>query len=149
MGQHGLVSSSNSLLYDSILRVPLIVAGLRGQKRGYTSKCLAELTDIVPTVLELLNMDVPEHIDGKSLKLQLKPNKIYHREAAFAQGKEDIRVIRTLNHKLIETRDDELRRLYNLESDPNEFKNIIDNRHVEHMKKKMISILHHEYDGNY
>ena len=125
MGQHGLISSFSNLLYDSLLRVPLIIAGMRGQRRGFTNTCLAELTDIVPTVIDILRLDLPQDIKGKSLKSQLKRKDILHRDNALSCGSEDISLLRGVRYKLIESDNEDLKALYDLNTDPHEFANLI------------------------
>lgn len=45
--------------------VPLFIK-LPGQKRGRVNPAIVETTDIVPTISDVLNIDVPEETDGKS-----------------------------------------------------------------------------------
>jgi hypothetical protein len=45
--------------------VPLFVK-LPGQKRGRVNPAIVETTDIVPTISDVLNIDVPDETDGKS-----------------------------------------------------------------------------------
>jgi hypothetical protein len=49
-----------------IAPVPLFVK-LPGQKRGRVNPALVETTDIVPTISDVLDVDVPERTDGKSV----------------------------------------------------------------------------------
>ncbi|HEU0019125.1 MAG TPA: sulfatase-like hydrolase/transferase [Thermoleophilaceae bacterium] len=45
--------------------VPLFIK-LPGQKRGRVNPAIVETTDIVPTISDVLNIDVPDETDGKS-----------------------------------------------------------------------------------
>ncbi|MEW5946242.1 MAG: sulfatase [bacterium] len=54
-------------LYDEQVRIPLIVAG-PGVPRGAVSGDLAMITDVFPTVLSILNRNVPPGLHGTSLK---------------------------------------------------------------------------------
>jgi len=74
LGEHGYIGKSiiRGLqhqplpLYPEVFRVPLIVRlpGGRGARR---SQALAQPVDFMPTILELLEVPVPETVQGKSL----------------------------------------------------------------------------------
>ena len=136
MGQHGLILKGGQV-YDSLLRVPLIVAGMTGQRRGKTDPALAELTDIMPTVLEATGLDIPPSVEGKSLVPQLKRARVSHRTAAFAEGPHDMHIVRTWRHKLIESSDKDFRALYDLDNDPHEFENLYTRPKAAPIKDKM------------
>lgn len=57
--------------YQGSIRIPLIVAGAPGTVPGTVCEQLAELRDILPTLVELAGEEVPAGIDGLSL---LHPN---------------------------------------------------------------------------
>ena len=60
-----------SLPYEGSSRIPLILSGgcrlLPGIRPGSTCHSLAELRDIMPTLLDFAGVPVPEEVDGKSL----------------------------------------------------------------------------------
>lgn len=126
MGQHGLITKCHTRPYDAVLRAPLLIAGLPGQRRGEREPALAELTDILPTLLEVAGVPRPEACSGKSLVPLVLEGGRDLREAAYAEGPGDMRIIRTATHKLIETSEPELRALYDLNLDPHEFRNRFD-----------------------
>ncbi len=64
-GEHGLLG--HHYLYDENLLVPLIIAGPGGRGAGRRVSRQVRLVDIVPTVLELAGLPVPEGLDGVSL----------------------------------------------------------------------------------
>jgi arylsulfatase A-like enzyme len=135
-------------LYDSLIRVPLIFhapAIFRGPIR---LPHLVSLTDILPTLLDLLNLDpaIRQDVDGKSL-LPLNGHP-YHEHVFsefdrptwmlrnltarfpgndFSHLDRGIRCIRTSEYKLIVGTDGR-EELYHLRSDPNESHNLIDER---------------------
>ena len=59
--EHGI------LLYREAIHVPLLLKLPDGQRAGETSGAPVELTDVVPTVLSLLGLAVPESLPGRSL----------------------------------------------------------------------------------
>jgi arylsulfatase A-like enzyme len=63
VGSHGLFGKQN--LYEHSMKAPLIIAG-PGIKPG-GSEALAYLYDIFPTVVDLVDREIPAGLDGKSL----------------------------------------------------------------------------------
>jgi len=67
---HGL------FLYESTLRVPLIICPPSPPARGAVIQSRVRIIDVLPTVLELLDIRVPKGIHGKSLVPLLRGRKI-------------------------------------------------------------------------
>lgn len=65
LGSHGLVGKQSA--YEHSLRVPLIITG-PGLAAGRKHEGLATIYDLLPTVLDLAGLPVPEGLDGRSLK---------------------------------------------------------------------------------
>ena len=69
LGDHWL--GEKELFHDCVQRVPLIVydpSSRAGATRGTRSQALVEAIDVVPTALEALGAELPEHrIEGRSL----------------------------------------------------------------------------------
>lgn len=65
-GGHGMVWKSTSCFYDDVARIPLIVRYPARINAGQ-SEIAAGLTDIMPTLLELVGQPIPQHIEGHSL----------------------------------------------------------------------------------
>ena len=64
LGDHGLVLKG-CRFYEGLARVPLMISW-RGRIQPQVSDELIELVDIVPTLYELLGMDVPPWVQGRS-----------------------------------------------------------------------------------
>jgi arylsulfatase A-like enzyme len=64
LGEHGIYFEHHGL-YDNVLRPPLILCG-PGVPRARRIEALTLLTDIAPTVLELLGFPAPPGVDGRS-----------------------------------------------------------------------------------
>lgn len=65
LGEHGLLSHVGGL-YENLLRVPLIIRS-PGMAGGMRQSGLAQVTDILPTVLDLLQIPHTLRLDGVSL----------------------------------------------------------------------------------
>ncbi len=124
MGQHGLILKSGAQVYDSLLRVPLVIAGLAGQRHGKTDPALAQLTDVMPTLLDAAGLDIPDSVEGKSLVPQLRRAKVPLRSEAYCEGPEDMRIVRGRRYKLVESTNADFKAFYDLKKDPHEFENL-------------------------
>ncbi len=110
-------------LYEEVVRVPLWVK-LPHQTEGAVRTDRVSLADIVPTVLEVLGLPVPSHLDGRSLLAPPDPG----RELVFELNNRERFLGRALlsgDHKLVETEVDyqghrDTVSLYDLNADPAE-----------------------------
>lgn len=123
MGQHGLILKSHGPPFESVLRVPLIVAGLRDQLRGLRDDNPVELLDLPGTILEAGGIRPPDTMRGRSLLPLLRGQPGPFRKAAYAEAKDGIQIVRTKDYKLVESPVESQRAFYNLRADPGEFEN--------------------------
>jgi arylsulfatase len=65
MGAHGMFQKQNAF-YDSITRVPLVLAGPGVAARGRSDE-LTSLIDLMPTVLDLAGLETPGGVEGRSI----------------------------------------------------------------------------------
>jgi arylsulfatase A-like enzyme len=66
LGDHGLVHKG-CRFFDGLVRVPLIVSRPGHFEGGLRSSALVELTDVMPTLMELAGLPVPAGTQGRSL----------------------------------------------------------------------------------
>lgn len=99
VGRHGLMGKQN--LYDHSVRVPLILAG-PGIPEGQERDDLAYLLDILPTLCELTDVDVPASVEGKSLVAPPGEGPANARSSLYLAYADSIRGITDGHHKLIE-----------------------------------------------
>ena len=149
MSDHGELLGDHGLLYkgcrffDSLVRVPLIFSCPNILKKNYINNDLVELIDVTPTILDLCNLEIPENIQGISMKNKLvnseqddfdKKSVISeYNDAAggstIKKTKEGIEGSRGSmyfdgQYKLNIYHNHNLFELYDLENDPNEFDNL-------------------------
>ena len=117
LGDHNLVSKS-ARPYDGALRIPLIFRG-PGVPTG-TSKELVEIVDVMPTLLDMLGIDLPKGNQGVSLVPVMNGNG--GRKSIYMQALSN-RMIRTRQAKYWIDQDGE-EVLFDLSSDPHELKNV-------------------------
>tara|TARA_B100001939_G_scaffold67337_1_gene56118 strand:+ start:1131 stop:2675 length:1545 start_codon:yes stop_codon:yes gene_type:complete len=65
LGDHHCWGKSN--YFDAAFRVPLVIRPPGGGKAGHKVKLPTESIDVMPTILDLLSIDVPDSVDGRSL----------------------------------------------------------------------------------
>ncbi len=131
-------------LYDEVIRVPLVIY----YPEAFTPKRVEKrvgITSIFPTVLDFLNLEVPEDVDGLSLLPLIRNESGYDREYVYSEllarpelGESLQRAVSVGEWKLIEVNPEtaELRSsLFNLKNDPKEQNNLYD---VEIEKKKLL-----------
>jgi len=140
LGSHGLMGKQN--LYDHSIHVPLLMSG-PGIKAGRISSASCYLYDIFPTLCDLLDIDTPKTVEGKSLINILTGETDTHREQMFFAYREIQRAVQVDNIKLIAYLVDGICRiqLFNLLNDPWEMKDLSETAEDENTVNKMIQTL--------
>lgn len=135
-------------LYERAVRVPLLVRWPEVSRPGLVSHALVELVDLMPTWLEAAGLPVPAMLPGRSLRPLLEgrpPEALGWREATFSElytamdppgAPRGQWAIRTRRYKLIE-RVSARSALYDLEADPNEFDNRIDDPSLAEVRERL------------
>lgn len=103
VGNHGLMGKQNIYDEDGI-HVPFIISG-GALAKPYKNKRItsfAYIHDIMPTVLDLVGVPVPQTIDGKSLVPVLKADAKQVRESTYHAYLQFQRAYRQGDYKLIE-----------------------------------------------
>lgn len=125
LGEHG-EETHGLFLYDSTLHVPMILKMAGASQRGVVVDAQVRTTDILPTILSLINISVPAELNGESMLPLIQQSAAGHDLLAETDyplrfGWAPLKAIRTGNVKLIEAPRPEL---YDLKSDPAELKNL-------------------------
>ena len=127
LGEHDAIGHGG-LLYDELIRVPLIIKGL-GLPRGMKINSQISLMDLMPTILEILGIDAPKTLQGKS-RLYLIDEKdstagepvisecIGPETYRFSYRTKDWKYILTIKRKSI------IEELYNIKSNQGERENL-------------------------
>ncbi len=153
-GEHNLFFEHGEYLYDEGIRVPLILKCSKLPKKIIQTQ--VQLTDIMPTILDLLGIELIEKIDGVSLVPLIK-NSEKVREYTYSETDRSFyeqnkriyfkgikgkwRSIRSDEWKLIYIPhpDKDIYELYNLKNDPVEKKNLIEEekKQADIMKREL------------
>ena len=135
LGEHGWYDKR--FMYEPSLSMPLLIRFPREIAPGSMNTDLVQNLDFAPTFLDLANTDIPDDMQGQSLKPLFtgKPaadwrTAIYYHYYEYPHGWHDVRKhygIRTDRYKLIHFYDaPDTWELFDLQSDPNEMHNIFD-----------------------
>lgn len=160
-GEHNFFFQHGASLYETSLKVPLI---FKNPKRIPVNKQISGRVrnmDIMPTVLDILNIPLIDEIDGKSLLPLIESKKEELGEIIFAESIEEhfhgnkrvfMRGIKGKWRMLIEGKwkiifiphpQNDIFELYNITNDPDEKNNLIDKEKeiALYMKKKILDFL--------
>jgi hypothetical protein len=133
-------------VYDDLVQIPLMVYYPRALKKGITVEGQVRQIDLMPTVLDLLNIPLAAPVQGQSYLPLLTGEGEFTPDSAFSETtpcgyscpsrltKNRLRSLRTNEWKLISVynHEDETTtyELYNLKEDPAETKNVFDDNPV-------------------
>jgi len=155
LGEHNIYYNHIASVYQPSLRVPLLIK-IPKTNAGKMNN-LTESIDIMPTVLEALNIPIENNVEGKSLMPLINAQSEKIREYAFAETGVSLfeqnkrwyfkgiegkwKMITDGKYKLIliPHPESDIYELYNLEGDPNETRNIINEEKeiAESLKHKL------------
>ena len=141
-----------SPLYEEIVHIPLVIHA-PGMSAG-TYKGLSSAIDVMPTVLDLLDMEIPDFVQGRSLLPRMQDASLAGREYVvssipFANPGDPVHsvdsLLRTLSDapvttitagewSLLYSTDEGRSELFNLKSDPKQLNNVIET-HLDEAKE--------------
>lgn len=155
MSDHGEMSGDHGLywkgayFYEGLVHVPLIFSCPGLIKSGIVSSALVELVDIAPTLCELVGLEVPYYMQGKSFKgiLTGESDPSYHKDSVYSEFysclvgcHEDIFATMYFDgrYKLVSYHGKVFGELYDLWEDPDEFDNLWDSPSHQELKYQLI-----------
>ncbi len=145
-------------LFEEVIKVPLVISYPKLLKMNYYEPIMSQSTDILPSILELLNIKCPQDIDGSSFLSIIKKsklsfiNKLFSKDrdkifcelfcptqdpkyALFAVRSKDYKIIKKLSFKP-RTKQESL--AFHLRADPFEKMNLSDANGMETILEKAI-----------
>ena len=141
LSDHGEMAGSHHMfdkgpfMYEDVMHIPMILSypGVIPESRTVSDAFVSHL-DIAPTILDYLGQPIPENVQGKSLRPVIEGQTSADRDCVFAEcsagdipnRQENVRMIRTARWKYCYRPDDDMDELYDLDSDPYEMCNRID-----------------------
>ncbi len=143
-GEHGLIDKRH--MYEASLRVPLLAFCPEMIRSGTKVSHLIQNIDIAPTILEASGLKSPDKIDGRSFLSLLEGKEIQWRDAIFYEyywernfpQTPTVHGIRTDNYKYIHYHGIwDVDELYDIQTDPDEIRNLIDSPDHQEIVKEM------------
>lgn len=124
MGQNGLVGKQS--LYDHSVGVPMLIIDPRKPQQGRKTDALCYLYDLYPTLCELVGVEIPSSVTGRSLKPVLDDSTAQHREDLFFIYSNQQRALLKENYKYIiyNVEGKITEQLFDLKNDPGELVNL-------------------------
>ncbi len=142
-GDHGWQLGEHSLwckhaLFETSLHAPLLIDA-PGFKSGQRVNSLVEFVDIYPTLCALAGVELPSHLQGKSLLPLLEDPKAEFKEAIFGRyhGGESVRINDFQYTEWVSG----AKMLYDHKADPDENLNIVSNPEHAELVQKMQRLL--------
>ncbi len=146
MGEHGLWCMSP--FYEMSAKIPLIIVPSAGDTRfpmGATEDRLAEFGDIMPTLLDICGLPVPDTVEGISLWSDRRRDYLF---GELFKGELGMRMIRSGRFKLIYYATGNHIQLFDVEIDPRETNDLSDDPQyageLERLKGLLIQNLYDE-----
>ena len=136
-------------MYDAITRIPLVVWAPKRFAGGREIDALCQQMDLGPTILELAEVEVPPTLEAKTMLPSLKGESWSGREVVFAEqvrdgiltGCEFMTMVRNREWKLVHFLDDPDGQLFDLNSDPDEIRNLWNDENSQQVKQELLAVL--------
>ncbi len=147
LGDHLLWGKS--LMYEMSAKVPLLVSDPRTSGRmpeGRRDSRLAELRDVMPTLLDLAGLPIPKHVEGHSLA----PGAAQPRPHLYGEINQDVRANRMMHDgrfKLIWFPAGNHVQLFDLQEDPRECQDLAHSPAHAEVRTRLAELLVQELYG--
>lgn len=138
VGSHGLLGKQN--LYEHSSGAPLILAG-PGIPKGESTLALTYLHDVMPTLLDFLDVNAPEGVEGRNLLPIVNGQTKSVRDTLFTTYENSQRAIHDGRWKLIRYPLVDVTQLFDLEHDPHELNNLADDPQHQDRVERMTNLL--------
>ena len=138
---HGFIYKMGTCCYQELANVPFIIRAPGVTKPGTVSKSLVESVDILPTLLDLLDLPGVSGLHGKSFRKILSTPNTPFRDQVFIHWNGPSFINFDGRWKYALHPRSEIDELYDLQEDPGELKNLVqDAKFKKILKKKRLDI---------
>ena len=147
MGHHGIWGKGNGTfpfnMYDTAVKVPLIVSWPGHYPEGAVSECMCSQYDFFQTILDMAGIEaaLPDKLPGRSFAGVFDGIEEDSRSVVIYDEYGPTRMIRTKEWKYIMRIPYGPDELYHLGEDPGEENNLIDHEEYDHIRAKLRSQL--------
>ncbi len=140
LGYRGLLNTMPGPLYEPLTHVPLIIGGVPNQRRGRMDSALVSTGDLVPTLLEVLQLETVTPGGSRSLNAHLREEGLPHRRAVVLLA-DDGGGLRSARYKWLVEGNGQRERLFDLQADPLERHNLHGERQSPAIRKMLLASL--------
>lgn len=152
LGDHGIYLKGPNF-YEGAVHVPLIIACPDTVLSGKKTSALVELTDLAPTILDAVGIDIYEGMQGKSLWSLLIGDspldkhrdsvycEFYNAKAMHKNPSINSTMIYDGRYKIVKVHSTGEGELYDLENNPTETYNLWDDEKSMKVKLKMLELM--------
>ena len=144
LGNHGLWAKR--MYYEDSACVPMLLVGTQGDQRvgcRRTDNRLVALQDVMPTLLDLAGIEIPDSCDGISMVGNEKREWLY---GEYGEDAEATRMLHQGRYKLIYYARGNRLQLFDLENDPCELTDLVDSAQhrsqLDELSQQLISQLY-------
>ena len=123
-GAHGCIGKSIAGFYDDLVRIPMAMRLPGRIGAGTVVKQPVSQIDLMPTILDYLDLPAPRKVHGRSMRPLIEGRKVPWRDYAFCQRANRMRMLRTRRWKYFCDVAGRIRALYDLQNDPHEDRNL-------------------------
>ncbi|QDU38691.1 Arylsulfatase [Maioricimonas rarisocia] len=146
LGHHGLWAKR--LYYEYSANVPMLLLGTQGDDRVAVNTVddrLVGLQDVMPTLLDLAGLPVPEGCDGRSMATGSRREFLY---GECNEGELAARMMHDGRHKLLYYPAGNRFQLFDLHRDPYECHNVVNDSHYTEVRRQLTERLIAELYGS-
>ena len=146
LGNHGLYAKA--VCYDDAARVPLILAPAADDTRvarGTVDDRLAEIRDVMPTLLEMAGVPVPTSVEGQSLLGSARRDNLY---AEHNEDDRATRMVRDERYKLIYYPVGNRVQLFDLAEDPCELRDLSEEAACAEVRERLTATMIGHFYGD-
>ena len=145
LGSHGLLGKQNQ--YEHSIRSPLIISG-PGLPKNERTDALVTLYDLFPTLCDLSGLEIPRTVTGKSLAPLLRHQSNSIHDFVTGMFTDTQRMICDSRWKLILYPKVERVQLFDLQTDPNELRDLSSNSDYASRREAMLTRLNQWRSAN-
>jgi len=146
LGNHGLWAKR--LYYEDSAGIPMILVGVAGDKRVGLRRAddrLVAFQDIMPTLLDLAGIPIPDSVDGLSMVGETKREILY---GEYGEAAEATRMIHDGRFKLIYYALGNRMQLFDLQNDPQELNDLSEDDSFQQDRQRLEQLLRSELYGS-
>ena len=151
-GQHGL-TAKGAFQYEDAIRVPFLVRYPGVVPAGNTSESIQSLVDLAPTFLSMTGGDVPGRMSGLDQSEVWSGEREFVRDHAICEHRHTRETVHLKTYvdqryKITTYYNREYGEVFDLETDPDEFRNLWDDPEAQGLKSELLQKLLHAEMGN-